>query len=76
MNPDQPVDAACPQCGKKEFYEWEVDAGGGWSPKMLPLSLLDGAKCRLRCCLACGNIQWFATPDALADLREKKARGK
>ena len=75
MKQEDPVASTCSHCGGQEFYGWDVDAGGGWSPKLLPLPMFDGAKCTLRCCLSCGRIDWFATPDALISLREMKARG-
>ena len=71
MESVRPAEFACPGCGGDRFEVWEVPAGGGWAPKLVPLPFFEGARCQLRCCLACGLIQWFATPDTLVSLRQK-----
>lgn len=63
--------APCSQCGGSVFTDWKVTAAGGTSPPLVPLAALQNPTCRLRCCLACGLLQWFVTPDTLVELRAK-----
>lgn len=78
----QPTDAGdqrdakpCTHCGGAAFAEWEVTAAGGTSPRLVPLPVLHNPTCRIRCCLACGRLEWFVSPDTLVDLRAKFATG-
>ena len=64
----------CGNCGGRDHYTTEINAGGGIFPSVLPLGLsewLKNPRYRLRVCGTCGLTTWFVVEEFLCAVREK-----
>jgi predicted nucleic-acid-binding Zn-ribbon protein len=64
----------CRNCGARDHYLTEINAGGGIFPSVLPLGFtewLKNPRYRLRVCGACGLTEWFVVEEFLGAVREK-----
>ena len=64
----------CRECGKDDFYYKEVEANGGYGPRLLPLGWLRQGSFELRVCGNCGLTDWFVDEYDLPRVREKFGR--
>lgn len=68
------MQSKCRNCGGSELHTCDVDAGGGFSPNLMPIGFLHGARYRLTICGACGLTEWFVPQEFLGAVREKFER--
>jgi ribosomal protein S27AE len=63
------MNTKCRNCGESEFYSHDV-AFMGDAGALLAAGFF-GCKARVRVCGHCGLLEWFASPESLAKVREK-----
>lgn len=68
MNPN---DKTCRNCGGTELFDKEVDANGGYGPRLLPIGFFSYAMFRIQVCGGCGLVEWFVPTRYLAKVKEK-----
>ena len=60
----------CRNCGGADIYVREVDANGGYGPKLLPLGFFTSPTFRLRVCGSCGLADWFVPAEHLPGIKD------
>ena len=64
-----PDNNTCRNCGSSEHYWEEVNANGGYGPRLLPIGAFKNPKFQIRVCGGCGLVDWFVSPKYLDSVK-------